>query len=215
MDHETALREQAAERYALGEMNADERDRFEEHYFECAACAGDVRVTSSFVANTREVFRKDRGVERQTVEPKRRGWFLMWRPSVAFAALAFCSLCMVAYESLIVMPQLKSPRAIQAAVLKGESRGEATVIPAAANQPLLLTMDVNAAAPTEKCMIEITRGTQGTVLTFEAESPRPGEPLDIYLPPGELKPGTYVLTVRSEDRSRSELGRYSFELKHA
>ena len=215
MDHETALREQAAERYALGEMEREERDRFEEHYFDCVVCAGDVRVSSAFVANIRDVFRKDAPVTRQIVEPKRRSWFVMWRPSLAFAAVAFCSLCLVAYESLIVMPQLRSPRAMQAAVLKGESRGEATIIPASADQPLLLTMDVNAAAPKGKCLIEIARGTQGTVLTFEAEAPNPGEPLDIYLPPGELQPGTYVLTVRSEDRSKSELGRYSFELRHA
>jgi len=196
-------------------MDREERDRFEEHYFDCVVCAGDVRVISAFVANARNIFRKDAMVARQTVEPKRRSWFVMWRPSLAFAAVAFCALVLVAYQSLIVMPQLRSPRAIEAAVLKGESRGEATVVSVSGDQPLLLTMDVNGASPGGKCIIEITRGTQAKVLTFEAETPRPGEPLDIYLPPGELQPGTYVLTVRSEDRSKSELGRYSFELRHA
>ena len=35
----------AAERYLLGELTDAERDQFEEHFFDCSACADDVRGT--------------------------------------------------------------------------------------------------------------------------------------------------------------------------
>jgi hypothetical protein len=35
MDHETAVRMSAAERYFLGELSGDDREGFEEHLFLC------------------------------------------------------------------------------------------------------------------------------------------------------------------------------------
>lgn len=43
MDHENAIRTQAAERYVLGELADDDAELFEAHYFDCIACAADVR----------------------------------------------------------------------------------------------------------------------------------------------------------------------------
>jgi len=42
MDHETAVKTGATERYLLGELTGEDRDRFEEHYFMCPECAEDV-----------------------------------------------------------------------------------------------------------------------------------------------------------------------------
>src|SRR5579885_2620207 len=58
MDHETAIRLQAAERYVARALSESERDEFEEHFFECAECAEEVRWEQIFVANAREVFRE-------------------------------------------------------------------------------------------------------------------------------------------------------------
>ena len=49
MDHTDATLSGAAERYILGEMAADERERYEAHFFECAECADEVRAASRFV----------------------------------------------------------------------------------------------------------------------------------------------------------------------
>jgi anti-sigma factor RsiW len=51
MDHREAIRLQAAERYVLGELTKDLRDEYEEHYFDCAECAADVKATAAFVDN--------------------------------------------------------------------------------------------------------------------------------------------------------------------
>jgi len=59
MDHETAVRSNAAERYLLGGMGDPEKEQFEEHYFSCASCAEEVRTGQVFRANARAVFRDD------------------------------------------------------------------------------------------------------------------------------------------------------------
>jgi len=57
MDHNEALRQQAAEKYVLGELPPTLRDEYEEHYFECQECALDVKATTEFVDNVRAVLR--------------------------------------------------------------------------------------------------------------------------------------------------------------
>ena len=44
MQHQQALANKASERYLLGEMSEPERFDFEAHYFDCPACADDVRA---------------------------------------------------------------------------------------------------------------------------------------------------------------------------
>ena len=57
MDHNEALRLQAAEKYVLGELPPPLRDEFEAHFFECQECAQDVIATAAFVDNARAVWR--------------------------------------------------------------------------------------------------------------------------------------------------------------
>ena len=56
MEHDWATRLVAAERYLLGELSDAERDQFEEHFFDCPACAEEVRAGAIFEANARAVF---------------------------------------------------------------------------------------------------------------------------------------------------------------
>src|SRR4051794_30464986 len=57
MDHETAIKTNATERYFLGELTGDDRDRFEEHYFMCPECTEDLRALTVLAANAKAVFR--------------------------------------------------------------------------------------------------------------------------------------------------------------
>jgi len=60
MDHNDALRQQAAEKYVLGELPQSLRNEFEEHFFECQECALDVKAAAGFVDNARAVWRQPR-----------------------------------------------------------------------------------------------------------------------------------------------------------
>jgi anti-sigma factor RsiW len=57
MDHNEALRIQAAVKYVLGELPPSLRNEFEEHFFECQECALDVSAAAEFVDNGRAVLR--------------------------------------------------------------------------------------------------------------------------------------------------------------
>ena len=57
MDHQSALDRNLTERYILGELAAAESAEFEEHFFECEACAEDVRQAARFAANVKALLR--------------------------------------------------------------------------------------------------------------------------------------------------------------
>lgn len=63
MDHESAIRTRATEKYLLGELSEEEREQFEEHFFACPACADDIRTGMEFAAGARAVFRDDRNAK--------------------------------------------------------------------------------------------------------------------------------------------------------
>ena len=50
MAHEEAEKIMAVESYLLNELTEEQRMRFEEHYFECAACADAVEAGQIFVS---------------------------------------------------------------------------------------------------------------------------------------------------------------------
>src|SRR5260370_22288696 len=47
--HEEACTQGWSERYVLGALSSEERDEFEEHFFDCQECAAHVRTSYLFV----------------------------------------------------------------------------------------------------------------------------------------------------------------------
>jgi anti-sigma factor RsiW len=60
MTHEDAIESQAVERYLLQEMSEDEREIFEEHYFDCHVCAADVTDGTRMMIAGRAVVEEER-----------------------------------------------------------------------------------------------------------------------------------------------------------
>lgn len=55
LNHDDAIKDLMAERYLLGELNAAERDAYEEHLFSCDACFEQVKVGTEFVSHLRHI----------------------------------------------------------------------------------------------------------------------------------------------------------------
>src|SRR5690349_3443889 len=100
MKHDLAVQTQAVERYLLGAMNAEERDSFEEHYFECADCARDVRDAARFRTNAREVLQKP---EPARVKSRSSWWGL---PSLIPMAASIALMGAVIYQAEFQIPRL-------------------------------------------------------------------------------------------------------------
>src|SRR5437016_12283627 len=89
MDHEEAVRLQAAVKYVLGELPQAERDSFEEHYFDCAKCALDVRAAAAFTDNARNMLCQEaREAASQAAAPAGGKWLAWLKPIVAVTAVA-------------------------------------------------------------------------------------------------------------------------------
>ena len=57
--HDDAVKDLMAERYLLGELNAAEREAYEEHLFSCDACFEQVKVGTEFVSHLRHIGTQD------------------------------------------------------------------------------------------------------------------------------------------------------------
>jgi hypothetical protein len=120
MDHQGAVETMAVERYLLGELGHAEREAFESHFFDCRACAAEVRETAAFVDNLKAVLREQPAVNSETsraaglwhrfIAPFR----LDWAPTMAAAALVLA--CLAGYQRFVEIPMLRQTLAPRAAV---------------------------------------------------------------------------------------------------
>jgi Putative zinc-finger len=213
MEHELAVRNRLAERYLLGELNAGDRDEFEAHYFDCVACARDVRDGAAFIANAKSVLREDLVSSR--VASGRWDWTSWFRmpalvPSAAAATLA----AVVAYQAAVVIPRLHSaaePRLVAMTTLQPSTRGEPQLLRISRNDRFFsLTFDVNSRERFSSFESTVNRADGGVV----AEATATGgdvNSLTLWLPSDRFENGEYVLTLRGISGTRRvDVDRFRF-----
>jgi hypothetical protein len=111
MDHNEAVQQQAAVKYVLGELPTVQRDAYEEHYFDCAACAIDVKAFATFADTARDVVRQEEASRlAKDAVPAHGGWFAWFRPIVAVPAFA-ALLLLAGYQNLVSIPHWKEAAA--------------------------------------------------------------------------------------------------------
>lgn len=141
MDHDISIKTQAAEKYLLGELQPEEREAFEQHFFECPECAEEVRLGFQFGDNAKAVFRQG---PRRIDEPERplkpRNWLarmwtdmrpVMWVPVAAGLTIVAFS----GYQNAVEIPalrarvdQLETPQLVASTVLTPSARSAAPMI---------------------------------------------------------------------------------------
>lgn len=111
MNHNEAIREQAVERYLLGELAGDARARFEEHFFDCAICASELKTGAVFVDALKTERQQQRAASPKSdihLVPKRTApWLRPW----LVPALA-ASLLVVAYQNILILPAMRRAAAV-------------------------------------------------------------------------------------------------------
>jgi|SRR5579871_5721361 len=133
MEHEEAIRIQAAEKYVARELSPAERRAFEEHYFDCPECADDVRFEQTFAANVRAASRAVPPLP-AVAPPQPAPWFRL-RPALLFSVggnLALAACCVFFVVTRSVLPSLE-PQFAAAYFSPGPAKGADEVhdIPAA------------------------------------------------------------------------------------
>jgi hypothetical protein len=116
MDHNEAVRLQAAEKYVLGEFPQNLREEYEEHFFDCTECARDLKAAAVFVDSTREVLRATPELSAERAAAPTRadrqaasgfsGWRRWLQPVLVptFAAL----LLLIGYQNLFTIPHWRA-----------------------------------------------------------------------------------------------------------
>jgi hypothetical protein len=231
MNHDEAVRLKASEKYLLGELSSELRDQYEEHYFDCAECARDVRAGAAFIDNARDHWRVEPASDVAAKPDAKRtaGWWAsLLRPAVAVPALALL-LLVAGYQNAVMIPHLRTAlsRSQDAQTLPSlsliaqDSRGggaASIVIPAGKAFSLFFDIPPQSRFTSYACEIQNASGTPELTLRISAEEAK--RTVQLLIPGGRLKPGDHVLVVRGlgspENADAGKIGaaRYPFSLTY-
>jgi hypothetical protein len=209
MEHEFAIAHHAVERYLMGEMSAEERDAFEEHYFACEACSSDLRLTSRFIANAKAVWRDD------ALAPAKLSvmdWLKAKWLSPAMVAVAAAAIAVVAFQNAVVIPALNAPRALPALTLDLASRAALPRLRPA--DPLHFYLAPDRPANGDLVWAELSSGSGKVLRGGPVAAPQAQQPFDVYFP-GTVQAGRYIITIRSfrNGRPGEQIARQAFEVE--
>lgn len=229
MDHKQAIEQKAAERYLLNELAPDARDAFEEHLFDCPACAVDVRAGAAFVDEARLQLpglttTSPLRTASAPARPRVSGWFSAWRP--VFVVPAFAALLLVAgYQNLVTFPALRAtanqPRLVPVVPIHQATRGASRIMVAADRRHgIALPLDLGAepGSPSfASYAFELHDAQQRLSWTGTAAAPAEnGElMLSLEIPGAALSNGACSLSVFGVNAhgERTAIERYSFDVQ--
>jgi hypothetical protein len=203
MDHKEAVRlGHAAEKYVLGEFPQSLRAEYEEHFFDCAECAADLKAAAAFVDVSREVLchEAEKSFEKHAA-PALGRWFGWFRPIVAVPAFA-ALLLLLGYQNLVTIPKAKGNAAnsgtqvlFTSYPLRGVNTAgeEGRTLSIHAGDAFLLNFDF---VPTRSfnsyiCQLEDAQGQ--LVLRAKIAGGDANQEAHLPVPAGMLHPGKYVL----------------------
>lgn len=233
MNHEEAQREMTVERYLLGELSGEALEGFEEHLFECPACADELKAAEVMLEAARVEWRES-GAETSGVEvqgeriPRRSGsgwWTSRW---VLGAALAACAI-VVAVQGLVLIPGMRrqlvaaeTPAVLNTLVLASAgARSDAIPAVVAPKQgAFLMSVDVPSRAnfSSYECSLYSPTGVMVWQSSLTAAQTR--DAVLIHMPVGRTQAGINTLLVQGVPAVTSEgssgklvdLARYRFQL---
>jgi hypothetical protein len=224
MDHAVVVRDKMTEKYLLDELDADLRNQFEAHYFDCPDCARDIRAGSEFVEHSKNVLAEN--LEPISVhtnvpvpDPASRGWFTWLRPAFAAPALALL-LAVVGYQNLVTYPELQSVLR-QPKVLPWASVNVGTY---GADRPTI------SVPPGQGFLLFVRIPPDGTYTHYKADLYNPAGKLEwsliipaipgqdlwpVHVPGANREAGRYTMAVSGVTAAgeSKDLGRTSFELQ--
>lgn len=230
MNHQQAVQNLAVESYLLGEMSPQEREAFEEHYFECSLCGEDVRAAARFMEDARIILGQPRpGSSRPMMKPEERrtpAWLAWLKPQFAAPALA-ALLLLVGFQSLRTIPDLRRqveaalvPREVTSINLRRAVRGDASVLSVPPGAPVILILDFPespAKGTPLQFIIESGEGDGGKeIQRIDGAAPEPGRSFNLMIPHLDLPSGPYLVVAKVTTKSSTqgqELGRFPFRLE--
>jgi len=201
MDHSGAI-QIGAERYLLGQLGPQEREEYEEHYFNCGECAEDVRLTAAFLDNARPLLQRPE-LKHESAGASLGAGLLAWLWPMPWGAMAAVALLVgtITYQNVVTLPQYREQVAGLQAPLHTSSyflsvsRSDLKDITASRTDRLVgLTLSRSSDQTLPYCRVEL-KNAAGTVVQSAVVEREPGGEIQITIPVAALKPGMYSLDV--------------------
>jgi Putative zinc-finger len=238
MTHQQAVDKHAVERYLLDEMPEIERYAFEEHLFDCEACADDVRtgavmregvaagllpdaITDKAEGKRQkaedDLRQQTQGPGPKIQDPRPKPQDPAWRAAVPWAVAAMLAIT-AGYQSLVVVPDLRTrvvgPSVLSPVTLRGASRGTEPTLTRPATGVISLAVDLTGVAAGARLTYDLRAADGASVASGTAAAPPPGTPLLLLIPASALdSAGRYVLTVATGDAPGSASEDYGFSVE--
>ena len=214
MNHDEAIRLMGAEQYLLNELSPELREQFEEHFFECAECANDVRAGALFLEHSKAILAAEAAAPQREIAPSRpetQSWWAWLRPAVAVPVFALL-LAVIAVQN---WPAHRSPQILQAAYINIGSRGgNVPSISTRQDKGFLLRVSMPLAGSYSSYSANIYAPDGKLQWSLQLPYTSEGDSYFIQIPGGHHQEGVYSVAIRGTgaDGTGTELGRSSFEL---
>ena len=216
MDHSEVVRLQAVEKYVLGELPAELRDEFEEHYFDCGECAEDVKQLTMFVTASGIVLEeKPRAMETDRAKPAgKAGWFAWLRPMIAIPAMAALA-AIVIFQNVVTIPSLRHGATTDGAVevfsssyrLQGVTRGEGS-------SPIMVSPAETFAVAYPSYTGKLVDSNGKMIVSFAVGGEMANKEMHLVVPTGKARPGDYALVIAGAGEGAKEVQRIPFAVAY-
>jgi len=199
-------------------MSENDRNAFEEHFFDCPDCADDLRVGATMLQGAKAGFAgtatSGRVFSMAAKQPRQTVTNPAWYRSVALSWAVAATLAVVAgYQALFTVPALRrdsSAVALAPVTLRPESRGAEPVV-TKSSPNVSLAVEIIDPPLDGEIAYELTDATGRRIVSGRAAAPAPGTPLLLLLPSWTLVgPMHYSLSVHDAAPAGRSLGEYRF-----
>ncbi|HEX3091976.1 MAG TPA: zf-HC2 domain-containing protein [Candidatus Angelobacter sp.] len=213
IDHQDAVKGLMAERYLLGELNASEREAYEEHLFSCDACFEQVKAGTEFVGHLSRMG-KDEPVAVVPGFMNRLITSLRQPLTVAACALLACVSGLSVYQRGIIAG-LRQAQVMPSLFLSdGAKAGGTQQITVAANTRFYLAIQVLQNENFSSYEGEVLNESKHRGESFPISAEETKETIHVLLDSGKLGPGNYLLVINglTPDGRKTEVTRYKFQV---
>lgn len=210
MSHDEAINDGATERYVLEEMTDEERDAFEEHYFECAVCAEDVRAAIAVREGLAAVQHHEPVPAVVPFEPRR------WKLPATLATAASAAFALLGWTHYLQVVPLRAQlaQARQAAIPASHNfqplRGENNFVFPDRSKAILLDVYIDTSDEAPGYVISVVN-EQGVSRKIQVSPDQAKEGfVPVVFPAGTIEPGNYTIRV---DGKQPAMETFRFQVK--
>ncbi len=228
MDHSEVVGLKLVEKYVLGELGSNDREQFEEHYFDCPECASDIKALARIRAASRLILEEDAAAEVSSRERRsHRGWFAWLKPALAAPAIAALA-AVVIFQATVTIPGVKKQGATRATAqvyessyrVQGTTRsGNTSRVVVGSNESFGLDFDFTPSSSSEHYQGSLRDPAGKPVLTFGLKAGEANKELHLVVPAGLVDSGNYQLVFVGENGAihsgpgTDEVQRLSFSIE--